>query len=318
MNIFCHVPRENWIVDRMGLEYKKHSRHNVSLSEIKSETDCIWLLAGWCWDHIPQHILEKFFVFCTIHHVVPAKFKKEKFETFKARDHFVDRYLTYTEKTKNFIKQYTNKPITVLNHWINDEIWEEYDKNICKSELKLPNDKLIISSFQRDTEGKDLITPKLEKGPDIFVDKVKNINKFTPVHVLLGGWRRHYVISQLIEFNIDYTYIELADIIKLNKMYCASDLYIVSSREEGGPQAIFEASFLKIPIISTDVGQSKILLDKNCIYDQQELITINHFNNAKKSIELNYNNVKKFKLKNCIKVYDDIFENIDIINKKCN
>ena len=93
-------------------------------------------------------------------------------------------------------------------------------------------------------------------------------------------------------------------------MYCASDLYIVSSREEGGPQAVFEASFLKIPILSTDVGQSKIILDKRSIYDPSKAITLKNIENAKKAVDLNYNSVRRFKLKNCMKIYDDFLENI--------
>ena len=34
-------------------------------------------------------------------------------------------------------------------------------------------DKKLIGSFQRDTEGYDLKTPKLSKGPDIFCDIVE-------------------------------------------------------------------------------------------------------------------------------------------------
>ena len=33
----------------------------------------------------------------------------------------------------------------------------------------------LVGSFQRDTEGSDLISPKLIKGPDIFIEIVKNM-----------------------------------------------------------------------------------------------------------------------------------------------
>ena len=36
----------------------------------------------------------------------------------------------------------------------------------------MSNNKFIIGSFQRDTLGSDLISPKLEKGPDILADKL--------------------------------------------------------------------------------------------------------------------------------------------------
>ena len=38
---------------------------------------------------------------------------------------------------------------------------------------------------------------------------------------------------------------------QLNELYNCLDLYIVSSRLEGGPQAIIECALSKTPIIST-------------------------------------------------------------------
>ena len=49
-------------------------------------------------------------------------------------------------------------------------------------------------------------------------------------------------------------------------MYNSLDLYIVSSRNEGGPQSIPESCITKTPIISTDVGCAEIFLNNNSIY----------------------------------------------------
>ena len=49
-------------------------------------------------------------------------------------------------------------------------------KNSIKERYDLDKDKFYIGSFQRDTEGSDLKTPKLEKGPDIVVAIVNNDN----------------------------------------------------------------------------------------------------------------------------------------------
>ena len=95
MKIFCHVPRENWIVDRMGSEFLQHSSHNVSLDRIEEDTEIIWLLASWCWNQIPENILYEKKVVCTIHHEVPEKFDAARKANFLQRDRFVDQYLTY-------------------------------------------------------------------------------------------------------------------------------------------------------------------------------------------------------------------------------
>jgi len=309
MNIFCHIPRENWIVDRMGQEFKEHSSANVSFDKVDDNTDVIWLLGSWCWNQIPVQILQNKTVVCTIHHEVPWKFDEKRKANFLLRDTIVDYYLTYNENTKTLIQSLSNKPVTIIPHWINTKIWQNFDVIKAKNYLDLPLDKYLIGSFQRDTEGSDLKTPKLEKGPDIFVEKVCDISKIKDVHVVLAGWRRQYVITELEKNNIPFTYFELPDNEKLNKLYNALDLYIVSSRCEGGPQAIFECAYLKTPIITTPVGQYN-LLSTNTVYNKEDIITNSVLHNAKNSVEENFNNVKHLIDNMHIKNYDEYFKEI--------
>ena len=124
MKIFCHVPRESWIVDRMGSEYLKYSSHDVSLSSINDDTDIIWLFASWCWNQIPLKILENKTVVCTIHHEVPEKFDNERRKNFLARDKFVNFYHTYTEETADLIKAISKKPVKIIPHWVNNNLWK--------------------------------------------------------------------------------------------------------------------------------------------------------------------------------------------------
>lgn len=307
MNIFCHVPRENWIVDRMGKEYLEYSSHKISLTNIEEDTDIIWLLASWCWNQIPIEILARKKVICTIHHEVPEKFDETRKRNFLLRDKFVNHYLTYTNQTKQLIQSLSDKPVTIISHWINDKIWYDKDKDKCRSSLSLPKDKFLIGSFQRDTEGSDLKTPKLEKGPDIFVKKVLDIAKFkNNIHVVLSGWRRQYVINELINNNIEYSYIELPDQSKINDLYNCLDLYIVSSRCEGGPQAIFECAQTKTPIISTKVGQSFFLSD-SCIYNPNDMIEKSKINMAEECLEFNFKAIENNIISTFVNNYDNFF-----------
>ena len=56
---------------------------------------------------------------------------------------------------------------------------------------------------------------------------------------------------------------------KLNLLYNILDLYIVSSRLEGGPQAILECAISETPIISTNVGVA-LSLSKGSIFQSSE------------------------------------------------
>lgn len=65
-------------------------------------------------------------------------------------------------------------------------------------------------------------------------------------------------------------YFQMIDSVELNELYNCLDLYIVSSRVEGGPRAIIECAISKVPIISTDVGIAKLILDESSIYDMND------------------------------------------------
>ena len=74
----------------------------------------------------------------------------------------------------------------------------------------------------------------------------------------------------------------------LNKLYNILDLYIVSSRVEGGPQSILECAQIKTPIISTDVGIASDILSKESIFD------MDNYSKAKPNIDHAFENVQKY------------------------
>jgi len=305
MKLFVLAPQENWICDRIAEEWQEN---NTEIScNSPEESDILWLLAGWCWNHIHPNILEAKKVVVTVHHIVPDKFTDQKHEEFVIRDRYVDAYHVPNNKTAMLVRQLTQKPIFIVAYWYDETKWKEFDLKTARKDLNLPEDKFIIGSFQRDTEGNTGL-PKLEKGPDIFCETVDILNQEIDedVHVLLGGWRRAYVISELDKRGISYTLNELADLSTLRKMYAACDLYIVSSRHEGGPQALMEAASMKVPIISRDVGIATEVLSPYSIVDLPDQICLP----TKESIDTNYNRTQRFEIKHHKKNYLNMFERV--------
>ena len=88
-----------------------------------------------------------------------------------------------------------------------------------------------------------------------------------------------------------------------------SDLYIVASRVEGGPQSIMECSLANVPIISTDVGIASQVLSKESIYN------FNRYNNPLPNIDTAYKNSKKF---NNSKHSDSVPLNFGLFNHSSN
>jgi glycosyltransferase involved in cell wall biosynthesis len=290
MKIYLNNPKESWVVDRFRNEWIKF---NPDLNSRRPKSsDIIWLIAPWTWNKVSKKYLNEKTVICTIHHIDEDKFSKNEENNFKDRDSYIDYYHAISKKTEEQLRKYTNKKIFTLPFWVNEDIWFQIkDKEALRKNFGFESNDYLVGSFQRDTEGSDLISPKLSKGPDQFIEIVKNLKKINnSLKVVLTGKRRNYLINQLTKNNIPFKYFEMSDYIKLNELYNCLDLYIVSSRVEGGPQAILECGITKTPIISTDVGIASQILSKESIFNMENYLL------AKPNIDIAYENSVKYTL----------------------
>lgn len=264
MKIYIHVAKENWIIDRIAAEFSRRWKEYVTKDP--KEADVVWMLSP-----SPVNTLN-IPVVISIQHIDHTKYNPA---FYAALNHSATCFLTPCQKTKDYMetKEEITKDISVLPYWLESSLWSCVHKETARALLNLPSDKFIVGSFQRDTEGHDLVSPKLSKGPDRFCDYVEKLKKLgKDVHVLLGGWRRQYVINRLTKKGIPFTYLEKPAIAKVNLMYNSCDLYVVGSRYEGGPQAILECAATKTPIVSTDVGIADEILHPKCVIDIENTI----------------------------------------------
>tara|TARA_Y100001968_G_scaffold311144_1_gene332891 strand:- start:819 stop:2012 length:1194 start_codon:yes stop_codon:yes gene_type:complete len=137
-------------------------------------------------------------------------------------------------------------------------------RHIIRKRLNFNDNDIIIGSFQKDGVGwGDGNLPKMIKGPDIFVKTVELISKKYPIKILLTGPSRGYVKNELRKREIKYKHIFLDNYEEINNYYHALDLYIVASREEGGPKSMLESMASGVPIVTTNVGMaSEFITDK--------------------------------------------------------
>jgi hypothetical protein len=295
-NVFILKPQEDWIVDRLHQEWLQYNS-DICTSNLL-EANVIWLLASWCYKNIDRSVLESKKVITTIHHVVEEKFDQEKYVDFLIRDSITDVYHVPNIHTEKFIKKITKKPVYVIPYWANQELWKTTgSKHELRKKHNLPLNDYLIGSFQRDTEGHDLISPKLEKGPDLLADFIEYKSILTisrKLHVVLAGWRRQYIISRLEKAKISYTYFEKPSLDVINELYQTLDLYPVASRYEGGPQALIECGLLNIPVVSRDIGMASQILKPESISNDIRL--------AKQSIP----DVKNLQLPNGFRPYREL------------
>ncbi len=211
-------------------------------------------------------------------------FMKEKFIT---ANKYANVWISPSEKQTKILRKYS-KHVYTVPYYLDFNLFK-YSENIRKQEIykkfnipgKLFENKIIISSFQRDSIGNDLSKPKWQKGPELLIELLKDLPKEKFI-LLLAGPRRHFVLNECKKYNIPYHYIgkemQEDDITvnslsfdKMPDLYKITDLYLVTSKSEGGPKAIQEATSLKTPIYSTDVGYAKDFLNRSNVFTNYDI-----------------------------------------------
>ena len=301
MKIYINSPKESWVVDRFVKEWKENNK-NIS-TNLLSKADLIWIISPWTWKKLSKKHLSSKKVICTIHHIDDKKFNVEEFSEL---DKLVDRYHIISKKTENTLKQLTKKDIFYSPFWIDSKkFFNIKDSQSLRKKFNLKDNDFAIGSFQRDTEGSDNKSPKLEKGPDNFIEIIKNLDyENKNLKVVLTGKRRNYIINKLNELKISFEYFEMVDNKRLNELYNSLDLYIVASRVEGGPQSILESALSKTPIISTDVGVANQILSDKSIFTMEE------YKNAKPNVEHAYREVQKYIIPKGFESFINFFEDV--------
>lgn len=128
-------------------------------------------------------------------------------------------------------------------------------RKAVRSELGIPEGYFVIGSFQKDGNGwGGGDEPKLIKGPDIFCEVVERLAHTYKIFVVLTGPSRGYVKKRLQRAGISYVHHYLGHRYEVASFYKALDLYLMTSRLEGGPLCVPESLASGIPIISTKVG----------------------------------------------------------------
>lgn len=131
------------------------------------------------------------------------------------------------------------------------------EQSNLRVKLGLPTNKLLIGSFQKDGIGwMKGERPKMVKGPDIFCDAIDILRKKFDIHVVLTGPARRYVKNRLVEMGVPYTHHRLKEYQDIVSYYQALDLYLITSRAEGGPKAILESAAAGVPLVTTPVGMA--------------------------------------------------------------
>lgn len=132
----------------------------------------------------------------------------------------------------------------------------------ARARFGIPPHARVVGSFQKDGVGwGDGAEPKKVKGPDVFLDVIDQLRDSVPdLFVLLSGPARGFIKTGLQRMGVPFAHDFIADPRQLAPLYHAIDVYVVASRQEGGPKAVLEAMSSGVAIVSTRVGQAMDLI----------------------------------------------------------
>ena len=126
-----------------------------------------------------------------------------------------------------------------------------------RANLGIPEDAICIGSFQKDGKGwGEGLDPKLIKGPDVFLKVTESLAGRHPIFVLLLGPARGYVKRGLDELGVSYFHTFVKDYQDIVPYFHCLDMYLITSRDEGGPKAILECMATGVPVVTTRVGMA--------------------------------------------------------------
>ncbi len=175
--------------------------------------------------------------FIAIKHVATAHGIKKKTAPFLK----ADRLITVSSKIQNSIQRDSIK----INNW-----WSPIlPNNIVKKSKNV----IAVGRLEK------------VKGFDLLIESWKNISSNL---IIIGSGKEYSSLNQLIiNLGLDDR-IQIINEVSQNKLidyYQQASMLVISSRNEGGPRVALEALYLKIPVISTDVGHMSEILPKELL-----------------------------------------------------
>lgn len=266
------VEKANWAIRWDGIYITKSINRNFqndisiisSIPKINSNKKVIHFASQYMWLDWEKLLPKRHKYIVSFFHGKPddSQEVKESIEKFLNTQDKIYKVITAANLIQNRLISWgiPKEKIVLIHTGVDTKLFNipTVDKrNKIREKLGLEVNDLVIGSFQKDGIGWSKGEyPKLIKGPDIFVKTVELISKHFSVTVILTGPARGYIKKELYKRNIKFKHIFLDHYEDIVSYYHALDLYIVSSREEGGPKPMIESMACGVPLVTTNVGMA--------------------------------------------------------------
>lgn len=280
------IENQKWICDRLKDQFIDYFPQYTT--KIPEEAEYIWYIAPWNYQYIPEgytesewlELLGNKIVIATIHHIDADNLAAGK---YNRQLKFIRKYVSKIhsicpQTTQNIEKIGLFKPIITKYLWVKEP--QFYPMIDLKKKYGINSESFVVGNFQND---------KKSKSPEIFLKIVVDmIEKGQKIEVVLCGRNRQFLIENFKKMGVKYHYFHMVPLETINELYNCLDLYIITSKYEGGPRSIIECALTRTPLISTKVGIAPNFLDENSLFDVDNWIT---YRNAKPNLDILVQNV---------------------------
>ena len=117
------------------------------------------------WKKTPKRHLKNKKVICSYYHFDFDKFGQKEKENFYNLDQYVDEYHVISEMTKEQLSRLTDKKITSIPFWVNQNVWFEIkDKEELRKSFDIDNE-VVNDAIKKDIP---IIITNASSGKNIF------------------------------------------------------------------------------------------------------------------------------------------------------
>lgn len=260
------VDREDWILGTIAKEIKKlHSESGEfefflgsqekmlanPIGTLRHLQRChvVHWLSAYGYEHFGQLVASP--QICTLNHVLKTDKRYIKYYNN------VDIILTISLKSKAALEERGFDVAKVIHTGTDPDIFLKKDKTQCRQQLGVSDiSKYIVGFF-----GKGSSNAEERKDTKTLIDALTIVNQNIPVGLLLSGDGWDSLILELNKRNIPVARKRVDTLEEMATLYNALDMYVCTSRLEGGPVPVLEAMACECPVISTPVGHVPELIE---------------------------------------------------------
>ena len=261
------------------------------------------------WSILCKMLMPKLKLFFTIHSI--TTFRGQNFLKILLHNLFIDENIAISESVKDVSEKYGIKNIKRIYNGIDVK---KYD--IVRSSNE--NCKIInVARINHKIKGQDILIKAMNecknRGYNFKCDLVGGIYDY-------GQPSYEYLKNLIEELGMQKDVRFLGNRDDVPKLFSQSDIFVLSSREEGFGLTIIEAMSAKIPVISSDVfGPKEIIKDGTGLFFESEnfkdlankIIQLYENKNLRENlVEKAYEYAKGFDMKNMYEKYLAEYEEI--------